>query len=57
MFAHGLEAILPGVIKTDIPMKVVVWAVAVAFAVGLVSGIYPAYKASRKDPVEALRYE
>jgi putative ABC transport system permease protein len=39
------------------PIEWVFIGLGVALAVGIVSGIYPAYKAARMRPLEALRYE
>ena len=64
----GLLGIVLGIILgnvTSIVMKssfIVPWAwmgvsILLCFVVGLASGIYPANKASKLDPIEALRYE
>ena len=39
------------------PWVAMIWATTIAFVVAVVSGLYPATKAAKLDPIESLRYE
>jgi putative ABC transport system permease protein len=57
-FGFGISLLL-NLLKfpSKVPMIWVAVGFSVSVAIGLIAGLYPAFKASRLDPIEALRYE
>jgi putative ABC transport system permease protein len=44
-------------LPTSVPIRWIIFAVIISTAVGLFFGVYPAFKASKLNPIEALRFE
>jgi putative ABC transport system permease protein len=55
--AAGVARIVNMFFTAELPLNAVITGVTLSAVVGLFFGIYPARKASRLDPIEALRSE
>lgn len=57
MISFPLSLIINQFLPTTMPLDIVVLALLISIFVGVVSGFLPAWKASRLNPVDSLRYE
>jgi putative ABC transport system permease protein len=57
IISYPLSLLVNQILPTSMPLSVVGIAILISIIVGVISGFLPANRASKLDPVEALRYE
>ncbi|MHB1049333.1 MAG: ABC transporter permease [Bacteroidota bacterium] len=57
IISYPLSLLIDQILPTSMPISVVLIAMFISLLVGVVSGFLPANRASKMDPVDALRYE
>ncbi len=56
-FSYPLSMLVDKFLPTTMPISIALLGIFISLIVGVISGIVPAFRASRLNPVEALRYE
>ena len=56
-FAYAVSLVINQFFPSTLPLALSVFSIFISMLVGVLSGFIPAYKASKLDPIDSLRYE
>ena len=57
VFAYAVSLAINQFFPSTLPLALSVFSIFISMFVGVLSGFIPAYKASKLDPIDSLRYE